>query len=94
MLKEIKKINDYVRAQKISFRTFFNLAFDSVREVEKPILSDRLLRGNNLRNRELKLTASVWMGWAANKSPASVANGAFSPAMVRETLVNNMQAVA
>lgn len=45
-------------------------------------------------NKEIKLTASVCMGWAANRRPARVAKGAFSPATHRQTRVNSRVAAA
>lgn len=42
----------------------------------------------------LILTASVWIGWAANNAPAVIANRGWNPTTVKQTLVNKMDAVA
>lgn len=49
---------------------------------------------SKFKNKEIKLTASVWMGWAANSRPARVAKGGFRAATHRHTRVNSRVAAA
>lgn len=40
------------------------------------------------------LTASVWIGWIANRMPAMIAKLYWRPATIMQTLVNNTQTMA